>query len=131
MIDPLKFKIQHVQCLPNDAEKRKYWNIIRCSGSEKNEFESCYRSHEIFEKLFVPHAGLGLTAQAGHGLDTLKGVVALGSLTGQHDTIGTIQDGIGHIGTLSTGTSGLLHHGLQHLCGANDRFASLRSILKK
>mmetsp|Transcript_28672 Transcript_28672/g.67156 ORF Transcript_28672/g.67156 Transcript_28672/m.67156 type:complete len:366 (-) Transcript_28672:68-1165(-) len=44
----------------------------------------------------------------------------VGRLSGKHDAIGTVQDGIGHIGTFGTGGTGVVDHGFQHLCGCDD-----------
>ena len=44
----------------------------------------------------------------------------LGSFTGQHDTVRAIKDRVGNIAGLGPGGSGLLHHRLKHLGGADD-----------
>lgn len=47
----------------------------------------------------------------------LQGVISLGSLSAQHDAVGSVQHGVGYVTALSTGRSGLLDHALQHLNG--------------
>lgn len=57
---------------------------------------------------------------------SLQGVVPLGRLSRQHDAVGSVQNGIGHITALSPGGTGLLDHALQHLEG--DRTAVRRGL---
>ena len=57
-----------------------------------------------------------------HG-DRLLGVVALGGLARQHDTVSTVKDGVANVGNLSTGGAGVVGHALEHLGGANDGLA--------
>ena len=66
-----------------------------------------------------------LPSQSSHGLDALKGVVSFGCLARQHDTVGTVEDSVGHVRAFSASGAGLLHHGLKHLSGADHRLASL------
>lgn len=57
-----------------------------------------------------------------HG-DGLLGVVPLGGLTGQHDTVGSVENGVGDIGDFGTGRTRVVGHGLQHLGGTDDGLA--------
>ena len=41
-------------------------------------------------------------------LTSLEGVFTLGGLSGQHDTVGTVEDGVGDIGDLGSGRSGVV-----------------------
>ena len=41
-------------------------------------------------------------------LTSLEGVFTLSGLSGQHDTVGTIEDGVGDIGDLGSGRSGVV-----------------------
>ena len=66
-----------------------------------------------------------LPSQTSHGFDALKGVVSLGCLARQHDTVGAIEDSVGHVRSFSAGGAGLLHHGLKHLSGTDHWLASL------
>ena len=58
----------------------------------------------------------GRTYQVLHA-DSFQGVVPFGRLSGQHDAVGSIQDGIGHVTALCPGRARLLDHALQHLGG--------------
>lgn len=49
--------------------------------------------------------------------DSFQGVVPFGRLSRQHDAVGSIQDGIGHVTALRPGRARLLDHALQHLGG--------------
>jgi hypothetical protein len=57
-----------------------------------------------------------------HG-NRLLGVVALGGLAGQHDTVRAVKDGVANVGNLSTGRAGVVGHALEHLGGGNDGLA--------
>lgn len=61
--------------------------------------------------------------QAGlvHHTNSLARVGTLGGLTRQHDTVRTVQDGVGNIGHLSPSGTGVVCHGLEHLGGTDDR----------
>src|SRR4029434_9261619 len=50
-----------------------------------------------------------------HHARPLKRVISLGRLSTQHDAVGSIQNGVGHVAALCTGGTGLLDHALQHL----------------
>ena len=82
-----------------------------------------YSSHHVLEHPFIPDAGLGFLGYLGHGLDTDDRVVSLGRLPRQHHAVRPVQDGVSHVTRLSSGGSRLLHHGLQHLGGADDGLA--------
>jgi len=47
----------------------------------------------------------------------LQRVVPLGGLSAQHDAVGAVQHGVGHVAALGPGGAGLLDHALQHLRG--------------
>ena len=59
-----------------------------------------------------------------HLLDSLGGVATLGCLTGKHDTVSTVSDGVTDIADIGAGRAGVLDHGLEHLGGADDGLAS-------
>ena len=65
-------------------------------------------------------SGLGLQAGTVHGSDGLHWVRSLGSLSGKHDTVGSITNSVANIGNLSTGGTWVADHGLQHLGGTDD-----------
>ena len=78
---------------------------------------------QLIEDLVVGDGDLGQQTGLVHHLDGLTGVVTLGGLTGQHDTVGTVENGVGNIGDLSTGGAGVICHGLEHLSGTDDGLA--------
>jgi hypothetical protein len=63
---------------------------------------------------------LSLEAGLAHLGDGLNWVGTLGGLTGQHDTVGTIGDGVTNVGDLGTGWSWVVDHGLEHLGSTDD-----------
>lgn len=80
-------------------------------------------SAELIEGVDVGDGDFGEQASLVHDGNGLLGVVTLGSLTGQHDTVGTVEDSVTDIRNLSTGGAGVVGHGLEHLGGANDGLA--------
>jgi hypothetical protein len=68
----------------------------------------CSHVPQAIEQWRVADSGLGKEGGLSHHGDGLDGVVALGGLSGKHDTIGTVEDGIGNVGNLSTGRSGVV-----------------------
>lgn len=56
--------------------------------------------------------------------NSLGGVGTLGRLTRKHDAVGAIGDGVANVANLSTGSTGVLDHGLEHLGGTDDGLAS-------
>ena len=59
-----------------------------------------------------------------HGLHGLHRVLARGGLAGEHDGGGAVIDGVGHVGDLRPGGTGMLHHGVQHLSGGDGGLAA-------
>jgi hypothetical protein len=84
-----------------------------------------YHARELSEKLLMPHGSLGFLGNVGHGADTIQRIVSLCGFSAKHDAIGTIEDSVGYIRALSTGGTRFRDHGLEHLSGTNDGFASL------
>lgn len=78
---------------------------------------------ELIEDLEVRNGDLGQETGLVHHLDSLARVVTLGGLARQHDTVSTVQDGVGNVGNLSTGGARVVCHGLEHLSGANNGLA--------
>ncbi|KAI6766123.1 hypothetical protein HG530_007193 [Fusarium avenaceum] len=81
-------------------------------------------SAHLLEMGDVGDGVLSLEASLVHLLDSLGGVATLGGLTGKHDTVGTISDGVSDIADLGTGRAGVLDHGLEHLSSADNGLAS-------
>lgn len=75
---------------------------------------------QLVEDAEVGDGNLSQQAGLAHHLDSLARVATLGGLTRQHDTVGTVQDGVGNIGNLGTGRARVGGHALQHLSGADD-----------
>ncbi|CAJ1800959.1 hypothetical protein LMCDFJHI_01359 [Aeromonas salmonicida] len=74
------------------------------------------------------HNGIGTLADGGHDGHGFQRVLALGGLTGQHDCIGTVQDGVGHVAGFGAGRTRVLDHGIQHLGGGDHHFACLVAL---
>lgn len=78
---------------------------------------------ELVEDLEVGNGDLGQQTGLVHHLDGLARVVTLGGLAREHDTVGTVQDGVSNVRNLSTGGAGVVCHRLEHLSGADDGLA--------
>jgi hypothetical protein len=72
----------------------------------------------------VGDGSLGQQASLMHDTNRLNGVVSLGGLSGQHDTVGSVKNGVSNIRNLSTGGAGVVSHRLKHLGSANDGLSS-------
>ena len=59
-----------------------------------------------------------------HGLYGLHRIFARRRFAGEHNGGGPVINGVGHIGDLRPGRPGIFHHGVQHLCGGDDRLAA-------
>ena len=66
-----------------------------------------------------------LSEQAGlvHHGNGLDGVVTLGGLSGQHDAVRAVENGVTNVTDLSTGRARVVCHGLEHLCGGDNRLS--------
>ena len=71
----------------------------------------------------VVDGGLGGLHGGHHGLNGLDGVLAGGGLAGEHHAGGAVEYGVGHVGDLGTGGTGVADHGVQHLGGGDDGLA--------
>ena len=58
-----------------------------------------------------------------HGAESFHRVFAGSGLAGKHDGAGSLIDRIGNVRCLRTGGTGILDHGIQHLCGGDNLFA--------
>lgn len=76
---------------------------------------------QLVEDVEMRDGNLGQQAGLMHHTNSLARVGTLGGLTGQHDTVRTVQDGVGNIGHLSPSGTGVVCHGLEHLSGTDDR----------
>lgn len=84
------------------------------------EFKELY-----LEELSMPDSRLSLLADISHSAHALERIFSLSSLSGQHNTISSIQNSISNIRAFSPGGPGLLHHRLQHLSSADHRLSNL------
>mmetsp|Transcript_13826 Transcript_13826/g.30030 ORF Transcript_13826/g.30030 Transcript_13826/m.30030 type:complete len:526 (+) Transcript_13826:423-2000(+) len=73
----------------------------------------------------VQHAevdrALGLRARPRHDLHGLSEVRSVGRLPRKHDCVRAVVARVGDVGALRAGGTGVYNHGLQHLCGGDDR----------
>lgn len=74
---------------------------------------------QLVKDVEVGDGNFGQQASLVHHTDSLARVGTLGGLTRQHDTVGSVKDGVGDVGHLSTSGTGVVCHGLEHLGGAN------------
>jgi len=64
----------------------------------------------------------------GHDVDGFDRVFANGCFFGEHDCVGSVDDGVGDVGDLGSGGSGMVCHGFEHLCGCDDGLACLVAL---
>ncbi len=74
----------------------------------------------LLSELRVPFDILG---NAHHHVDGLTRILAGSCFCGQHDRIGTIENGIGHIGGFGARRPRTVDHTFQHLCRRDHRFS--------
>lgn len=74
----------------------------------------------LVEQRGVGNGLLGNQTGLVHHLDGLDRVGSLGGLSGQHDTVSTIKNGVTDIGHLGSGGSRVVGHGVEHLGGTDD-----------
>ena len=68
---------------------------------------------------------LGLDDDFGHHGNGFDGILACGGLTGEHDGVGSVVDGVGNVRGLGACRPGVLDHGLEHLGRGDDWLAVL------
>jgi hypothetical protein len=56
----------------------------------------------------VANGGFGEESGFCHHSDGFERVVSLGGFTGQHDTVGTVKNGVGNVGNFGSGRSGVI-----------------------
>ena len=69
---------------------------------------------------------LGLGDDARHHGDGLNRILAHGRLAGEHDGVGAVVDGVGHVGDFGARGARVFDHRLQHLRRRDDRLANTR-----
>ena len=60
---------------------------------------------QLVEERRVADGRLGEERGLGHHADSLQGVRTLGGLSGKHDAVGTVEDGVGDVRNLGSGRS--------------------------
>mmetsp|Transcript_15323 Transcript_15323/g.42854 ORF Transcript_15323/g.42854 Transcript_15323/m.42854 type:complete len:401 (-) Transcript_15323:658-1860(-) len=83
-----------------------------------------HRCRRQVEQLVVVDEVVCLPARLAHGGDCLDGVLPLGSLPAQHQTVCAIQHGVRDIRHLGARWAGVDDHALQHLSGTHHRLPS-------
>ena len=78
--------------------------------------------------LALGHVLLGLLADLGHRLDGLDRVLAGRGLTGEHDAVGAVVDGVGDVGDLGARGARVALHGVEHLRGRDDGLVVLVAL---
>ncbi len=63
-----------------------------------------------------------VAGNVGHGLDGLDGILSIGGFAAEHNGVGAVVDGVGHVGNLRAGGAGVVDHTVQHLGGGDDGF---------
>ena len=81
------------------------------------------------EPFFVVNIRLRPDGNAAHSLNSFHWILPCGGLTGEHNGAGAIVDGVGHVGDLCSGGTGLGGHGLQHFRSGDDDLAPLQAEL--
>src|SRR5439155_2744894 len=80
--------------------------------------------------LFVkirPAAALDAARDAVENLDAFQWIFAHGSFAAEHDGVGLLEDGVGHVGDLRAGWHGAFNHALEHMRRDNDRPAGAQA----
>ncbi len=101
-------------CLPGGENDNRASILLAGSGdsSKGDGLTSLGRRDghvpQVVEQRRIADGGLGKECGLGHHGNRLDGVVTLGGLSGKHDTVGTVENGVGDIGDLSTGRSGVV-----------------------
>lgn len=75
----------------------------------------------------APHQSAGCTHSMLHA-HSLKWVVSLGSLSGEHNAVCSIQDSISNIAALGAGWARFLDHAFQHL--EENRYEEIKTVQK-
>lgn len=104
-------------CLPGRQDDDGTSVLFKGSGNtgQRQRFRGLGRSRSELPQLIelgrVADGGFREECSLGHHADGLEGVVALGGFTGQHDTVGTVKNGVGDVGDFSSGRSRVILEG--------------------
>jgi hypothetical protein len=91
----------------------------RLSGRQVATFGNSGIAYALKEGIVIART-FGFATDAGHDLDGLLKVRSIGRFSRKHDTVTSIVNGIGDIGTFGASGAGIADHGFQHLGGSND-----------
>ncbi len=72
----------------------------------------------------ILHIGFGFDHDARHDGDRLAGILSAGGFGGEHDGVGAVEDGVGHIAGLGAGGTRIFDHRFEHLGRGDDRLAA-------
>ena len=75
---------------------------------------------DVIEGSLVVNASLGFGGALAHDGDGVDWVVTSSGLTGEHDAISSIEDGVGDVRCFGTGGAGSLAHRFEHLRSSDD-----------
>lgn len=92
------------------------------SSSQLSSFGHDRVSDGLIQRVVI--SGLfGIDDRSAHNVDGLFKVGTVGRFSRQHDSIGSVINSIGHVGTFGTSGTWVVDHALEHLCGGNDGLA--------
>jgi len=118
-------KASHVSsvCEHDDEVDIEIEGGVHCRSSEGlSGADWSWGEHlDVVERSLVVNASLGFGGALAHDGDGVDWVVTSSGLTGEHDAISSIKDGVGDIGCFGTGGTGSLAHGFEHLRSSDDR----------
>ena len=92
-----------------------------CAGAEGNRVGRVagVATHAILVPLAVGELALGALGHRGHHRHRLDRIRAHRGLAGEHDRVGPVEDGIGHVGDLGASRARRGDHRLEHLRGGD------------
>ena len=100
-----------------------------CNGGDGNGLTSFSRARRQRSRFSLKSGWYAIPFSATmsslmHHLHGLNRIIALGSFTRKHDTIGTVKNGVTNIRDLRSGRARVVGHRFKHLGSANDRLTS-------
>ena len=80
---------------------------------------------------FIIDIGFRAFRNPGHSAHSLYGIFTSGRFTRQHNGAGPVVNGVGYVGRFSAGGAGVVHHGIQHLCGCYHLLAGSTGLINQ
>jgi len=77
----------------------------------------------------VVDSSFGFSTNTRHNTDSEERVGSVSGLSGEHDTVRSIEDGVGDIRSFGTGRAGSVDHGLEHLSSSDNGLGSEVGLL--